>query len=535
MEQANLVDSSQREKQFRNRVIGAGVATLAILAPNSSPANAITDPLVVNMGPTYCKDKKMTFDYSIQNNSYPGMAAVDLTENDVLVKEESVPPSATVLGSYATNLAIGSAVTYKFIVDGQQVGFEKPTLVKNCLPPPKDFEPIAPNFIDAEGVANDTVIIPTYEGVNYFINNEQKLAGSYHAEGLVRVDARVAPGWVFNGPQEATWTFNFTGANSTPTENVPNVGNEDDVFGLPTPSVISAKFKNKKVAKKNKKTCKKLVKARDDLYDSKDLKRKDYKFLKTKCKIKYPKILYSNKKTKVYEGIPYSWGVKPVTTGGVRGKIDILDARVFPDGVNAADPKVAEHLFTAGGKIKWINSIARKYYSYSSFYGKKGLNLISDSEDEPKPYKSKASEVVDTQISQKFCNNSDEKKSITAGIKKFSKNPTIITERSFSLNPGECRIAVVSDSAGLPPSDEEAPGVVANADRYFVDINPNKDTSLQFRSTKKGIYYYRVNSANGSRYYQRSILTGVRAKTPGEKKPYNDPPRYISQDINRGW
>ncbi|MCA9350332.1 hypothetical protein KC874_01415 [Candidatus Saccharibacteria bacterium] len=40
MEQANLVDSSQREKQFRNRVIGAGVATLAILAPNSSPATS---------------------------------------------------------------------------------------------------------------------------------------------------------------------------------------------------------------------------------------------------------------------------------------------------------------------------------------------------------------------------------------------------------------------------------------------------------------------------------------------------------------
>jgi hypothetical protein len=103
------------------------------------------------------------------------------------------------------------------------------------------------------------------------------------------------------------------------------------------------------------------------------------------------------------------------------------------------------------------------------------------------------------------------------------------------LNPGECRVAVVSDSAGLPPSEEEAPGNVVGADRRYVDINPNKEVSLQFRATKQGIYYYRVNSDNSSRYYQRSILTGVRTKTPGRKKPYNDSPSYKSQDINRGW
>lgn len=535
MLQVEKNNHSNINKATAATAIGAAALLIGSMPFNSEPANADTDTIVTSIGPAYCKDKKMTFDYSVQNVSYPGVADIDLTENDVLVKEEAVPTGSTVLGSYATSLAIGSPITLKFIVDGQQVGFEKSMLVKNCLPPPKDFAPIAPNFVDAEGTADDTVIIPSYEGVDYYINNEIKPAGNYHAEGLVRVDARVAPGWVFNGPQEASWTFNFTGAAPTPTTEVPNVGNEDDVFGLPTPNVVFDSFKNKRVAKKNKKTCKKLVKARDNLYDSKELKGKDYKFLKTKCKIKYPKILYSNKKTKVYEGIPYSWGVKPVTTGGVRGKIDILDARVFTDGVNVVDPDVAEHVFTPGGNIKYINQIGGSYYSYSYYYGKKGLEPVGSGEDEPKPYKKKSNEVIDVQVSQRFCNTTDEKKSVTAGIKTFSKNPSIIAERTFGLNPGECRVAVVSDSAGLPPSEEEAPGNVVGADRRYVDINPNKEVSLQFRSNKKGIYYYRINSSDGSRYYQRSINTGVRTKKPGENKPYKDYPRYKGQEINRGW
>ena len=70
-------------------------------------------------------------------------------------------------------------------------------------------------------------------------------------------------------------------------------------------------------------------------------------------------------------------------------------------------------------------------------------------------------------------------------------------------------------------------------------MNPDKQTSLKYRSEEKGIYYYRVNTDNpGGFYYQRSILIGVRNLRPGEAKPTMDAilvGRAAKKRMFRGW
>ena len=510
-------------------LVAFAVVTAGLTVSLSTAAQASTFTINTNIGVGYCSGSRMKFDYSVENVDYPGTPTVELLENSGIVLSLPVPVGGTTTGAYSTNLPIGSMLELQFRVDGTPIGLIKRQLVKNCLPPVRYFDPTPPSFYDVEGSQNDTVTIPTYEGVAYSINGQPSQAGTWPAQGKVTVTAGVATGYQFDGPQEATWTHTFAGVDN------------DTVapkYDFPTPTVTFEKYHARKVAKTNRKFCTKLVRMRDDDYDDKDLTKRQYRALRSKCKLPYPRIQYSTRTTKVFEGIPYNWGVRPLTTGRLKMQVGRGASLLAYPGFTAVDPEVYEYIYDRAGHIKGYAWSGAWYMNPTRPYLRGRLD-VAERVDQFMPYKVIPNQVVDSQIQQRFCNNSDRATTVTVGIKTHRTNPEIIAEDTFDLNANECRRAIVSDSAGLPPADDEYRTPESVKGRLFVHVNPDKQTSLKYRSEEKGIYYYRVNTDNpGGFYYQRSILIGVRNLRPGEAKPTMDAilvGRAAKKRMFRGW
>lgn len=533
-----LMLSSTEERTVRDwsRLAWATIVAVALVAVGLSmvhPPAATADGFTFNaeIGPGYCQNKKMTFDYSVENVDRPGPATVQLLENGTTVLELSVPQGSIVTGAYSTNLPIGSAITLQFRTDGVDIGFERPTLVKNCLPPPRDFEPTVPTFNDLEGGQNDSVTIPAYEGVDYAINGQLVSAGVWPAQGKVTVLARVAAGYVFNGPQQMEWTYTFVGDNVPP----------PPTYTFPTPTVTFEKYRARKVVKSDRRYCARLIRMRDDDYDGRRLTKRQYKTLGTKCKLPFPRIQYSTRTTKVYEGIPYNWGVRPLTAGRSRVGIDRMKMLAFPSDLSVVEPDILEYVFDRAGNVQGRREIGTiefgGYFATRRLYTG-GRLQVDRSVDQGKPYNKNPKQVVDSQIVQRFCNRANTATTVTVGIKTHRRNPEIIVEDTFDLGGGECRTAVVSDSAGLPLTGDEQLAPDDYRQRNFVHINPDKTTSLKYRSEAKGIYYFRVNSGSAEgAYYQRSLLIGTSTLRSGETKPTLDfrPTRSTKKDMFRGW
>ena len=532
MEQANLVSSEQKVNQFRNRVIRSGVAMLATFSyVGLSQGHASAEDYVINtqLGPAFCKDGETNFDYAMQNVNNPSTIPVNLDINNEVAVTENVPTGQTILGTYATSLTAGQPYKITFSSEGQPAGQQYTGTGLECAPAIKIATPIEPLANDLDGTANDTITIRESDGVSYNVNDEPKAPGTYNVNGTVVVDAYPNVGYRFTVEPPTTWVYNFTDLNdknSTPSA---------DISDFPTPTVVfDSKHPKRVVHKKFRKKCAKVDKARNDIYTS--INKKEKKFLKKKCKIKYVNVSGSTKRTKVYQGVPYDWGVKPLDTGGTKKMFKGHYQKMYADEVQVDRPTITENIFTTDGKLKAMNPVGGTYYYPSVYYKKNGKpELVSNRVDQPKVAKKRKGEVVDTLIETQYCNNSDENRSVTTGLKTHSKKPQIIVEKTFNLNPGECRKAIVSDSDGQPQTTEESNGFTANPEQYFVHINPDQAGSLKYRGKKKAIYYYRINSdSTDLRYYQRSTLVGSRDKRWGKENP-DQKPINGSQNINRGW
>ncbi|MCR6649417.1 MAG: fibronectin type III domain-containing protein [Cellulomonas sp.] len=93
----------------------------------------------------------------------------------------------------------------------------------------------APTFADPWGTEDDTVTIPTLEGVQYAIDGSTAAAGEHPAAGTVVVTAAPQAGYELTGPTQ--WTFAFTDIRlvtaSAPTQSDP-YGTEDDTYTIPS-------------------------------------------------------------------------------------------------------------------------------------------------------------------------------------------------------------------------------------------------------------------------------------------------------------
>lgn len=69
--------------------------------------------------------------------------------------------------------------------------------------------PAAPEFVDESGTAEDLVVIPETEGVNYTLNGEAVVAGEYPGVGEVVVEATAANGYNISPDAQTTWDFVF--------------------------------------------------------------------------------------------------------------------------------------------------------------------------------------------------------------------------------------------------------------------------------------------------------------------------------------
>jgi len=72
--------------------------------------------------------------------------------------------------------------------------------------------PAAPVFTDESGTADDVVVIPASEGVEYTLNGEAVVAGEYAGEGDVTVVANAAAGYDLDPDAPSTWNFAFDAA-----------------------------------------------------------------------------------------------------------------------------------------------------------------------------------------------------------------------------------------------------------------------------------------------------------------------------------
>lgn len=72
--------------------------------------------------------------------------------------------------------------------------------------------PAAPIFTDESGTANDVVVIPESEGVEYSLNGEVVAAGEYLSEGDVTVVANATAGYDLDPDATSTWNFAFDAA-----------------------------------------------------------------------------------------------------------------------------------------------------------------------------------------------------------------------------------------------------------------------------------------------------------------------------------
>lgn len=513
------------------KAIAIGAATIVATQPFANePVAAETYIIDTQLSEPYCSEGKTVLDYGVRNVNNPATIDVSLELNNQNVVTEPLDQGQTKIGSYATSLVFGQPYTAVFKYNGSQVGNEYTGTGLECGKPLLLVEPNKPVINDLPGSDRDTIIIPDQTGVDYYINQQKVLAGTRQVAGNIVVDALPAEGYRFEGTGSRQWIFELT-----------DTYNSDSNENLSTPSVVFSDQKKVTIKKEYRKKCKKVNSKRRYL-KGKAITKKQKKFLKTKCKIKHINIFYSTPNTKIYQGIPYNWGVKPLDTGGIIDKNAEGYNYLFSDEVSIDDgPNISENVFDESGKLNYVNDQTSEYFTTSRYVDSNNkFELVSNVIDQPKAYKKIPGEVVDTQIATVYCNESDEYRSVTTGLKTQSKKPKIITEETVSLNPGECREIIVSDSANQPPHRDEIEKTNPNPNRFFVHVNPDKSVSLKFRNSKKGIFYYRINSDSPvARYFQRSVLIGVRDKGWDKNVKANlkyDKPIFNEQErFKRNW
>ncbi len=231
--------------------------------------------------------------------------------------------------------------------------------------------------------------------------------------------------------------------------------------------------------------------------------------------MKYPNIQFSNKDTRIHQGVFYNWGVKPVDLGGSITRIDPnipVYGYFYADAVSVTTPLVYENGSDEAGNIvrSTLQSGIQSYFVTQTTLTKKRFEPVSGLVGQPMPGRGKATAAISSQVVTEFCNLSDMRRSVTTGIKTYSRSPQIVTEETFDLNPRECKKAIVSDSYRQPLIAEEGNPYTKQPDGYYLHINPTREEGDAFNDVKKGIYYYRINSELPVlRYYQRSILLGI--------------------------
>jgi hypothetical protein len=283
-----------------------------------------------------------------------------------------------------------------------------------------------------------------------------------------------------------------------------------------------------KTKKKKKLSCKKINKVRNKA--KRPLKKKEKRFLKKKCGIKFPNIEGSTKNTKIYDNSLYNWGPKPIDKGFVTQP----DGTVyFPDEMNIIVDNIYLNSFSEKGELEGTIALGMNPYYFSEPGRRKEYKIT-----QPQPGKISDGQIIDTEIVLSACNESDESRLITLGLKTFDKSPEeTIASSSFNMLPGECKKYLVSDSVDQPKNETQLTTEAYDStieDDYFVKVNPgSREKSLQYRSLKAATLFYTVNyDAPEPRYYQRGVLTG--APTTNVKiSEYTKPTKQ--QVMNRGW
>jgi hypothetical protein len=252
--------------------------------------------------------------------------------------------------------------------------------------------------------------------------------------------------------------------------------------------------------KKKKLSCKKINKVRKSY--ARPLKKKEKKYLKKKCGIKYPNIYGSTKNTKVFGSIAYNWGPEPKDTGGLRPA----------DETNFEFTSLIQTKFDLNGKpIAQKAGSSSQYYKYNTGYSK-------DAYEFDQPTVSKKSDKYDYGVLLRYVaeNNSDEVRGLTVSLKDYPSTSNIFVDSSITLQPGNSAELIISDSVDQPLSQygynilTGQQGVVSQGDeRNLYIFSPDRVKSSEMKDITRAILKICVTSDNPQEHcYTRAVVTG---------------------------
>lgn len=486
-----------------------GIAALAAPLVHGNSAVAEPMPLDATIAGPYCEDGKNTFDYTVVNNQPGTNSIIDAKLNGMYVDNFFVNANSSYIGHLATDLTFGQSYRLEITSDDQLVGDPLEGLALDCEP--KIIVPAEPFFNDSSGADKDTVYVPEIQGVRYLMNGKEISSGEHPANGYIKIIATAKEGYVIDPNAKSEWGFTFS-EQVTDISNIPN-------FVPPVEPYAPAKAKN--YPKNSRKKCTKITKTRNLSVTnpfskkSKKITKAENKFLKNKCKIKYPKIALSTRNTLVSQKTPFNWGEKPFTIKA-------------PNKPSLFIEEIDEVIYK-NGRVKYMNIQGGDYLDSNVD------NYLEKNVSQEIPVKKGKNKSVDKIFSliignhDPYLQKRGEDIIVTAGIRTIGSNPRIIAEETMVVEDGNRELFILKDSNDTPPSNIE------------VKYNDNKTTlnekniivpsDNRVDKVKKAVFYFAVRNYENDlyQYYQRSVLTGKPAKIYKKAGQYNLKPSYSQQ------
>jgi hypothetical protein len=464
----------------RAAALGAAASLLVSVPFNSEPVSADTSDVTVSVTGPNCVDGKNTFNFEIDSTNAIGTNTVTTELNGNTVNSLSVVPGGHFVGHFVTSLAMGENYKIQNYVNSVPVGQEMEGMGLDCEI--KKVSPITPIFNDRSGGNSDSVVIPSQAGVDYRLNDAPIVAGEHAVQGKVVISALPLDGFVFDVGSTSYWEYDFN-----------NLITDLDSMLPFTPPIKPADHPFVKLPAKNKKKCKKLITTKNiplfNPYSKKSRKitKTENKFLKNKCKVKYPKILGSTQNTRRYMGEPYNWSEKPY---------DIIY-------------KKNQRLAGIDKILNYDGQGGMGYYSDTRYYmpnDKRKTYQINE------PIPGQRNSKIDTAVRIYSENSYNEPIIITAGIRTLGSNPREIVSGRFIIEPGGAMLIDLQDTNRTLANNEESLNSNPNTD--YEILKPILENESWIKRLNKATVYYAVSNQAGNilEYSQRGILLNSRPK-----------------------
>ncbi len=254
-----------------------------------------------------------------------------------------------------------------------------------------------------------------------------------------------------------------------------------------------------KSKKKKKLSCKKINKVRNKA--KRPLKKKEKKFLKKKCGIKYPNILGSTKNTKVSGSIAYNWGPEPLDTG----MKNPVDESYFEFN------SLVQTKFGKNGQV-----ITQKGIGASVYYDVNSGNT-NDVYEFDQPKISRQLDNYDYGVILKYdaINRSDETKGLSVTLKEYPTYQRTFIDTTLTLPPDEPIEVFISDSADQPLSQfgyQKLTGredIIGEGHQNLYVLSPNSESSAGLKNITRAVLKMCVISDYpGDHCYTRAVVTG---------------------------